>query len=190
MILAAVFFYGLMGGIGLLLIAWRPEHRHLFQPGAMPGSDWPVWACVTAALVFSVNLLTRLGLRYSPSLRRIAADVLEGFRGLNTTRLLTLAVLSGICEELFFRGWLLNEVDLVASSLIFGAVHIPPARHWIAWPLFATVLGFALGAMCIESGTLVFAILAHTGINGANLALLANGPRRVTVNLRAGPEIP
>lgn len=187
MMRTAIVFYGLMGAIGLSLIIWRPEDRHLFQPAALPRSDWPLWLGMTLLLALSVHLLTRIGLRYSNCLRKIATDVLDGFRGLNASKLWALAVLSGLSEEVFFRGWLLNEVDLVASSLIFGAVHIPPAKHWLIWPVFAVILGFALGGLCIASGTLVFAVLAHAGINGANLSLIANRRQRAAVDRHAGP---
>lgn len=185
MIRVALIFYGVMGAAGVALVAWRRGDRYLFDPAALPRVDWAVWSGVALALVLAVHGLTRIGVRHSASLRRAADDARAWFGGLGLTRLWALAALSGVAEELFFRGWLLNEVGLVASSLFFGAVHVPPARHWLAWPIFAAVVGLALGGLCLGSGTLLFAVLAHAGINGVNLALLA-GRRNVT----SGPGTP
>ncbi|HPA19572.1 MAG TPA: CPBP family intramembrane metalloprotease [Verrucomicrobiae bacterium] len=179
MMRVGLLFYGVMGIVGLGLVAWRRGELHLFDPAALPGADWAWWAGVALALVLVVHVMTRVGLRYSAALRRAADDVRERFGELGPSRLWALAALSGTVEELVFRGWLLNEVGLVVSSVIFGIVHVPPARHWFAWPIFAAAVGFAFGGLCLGSGTLVFAILAHAGINGANLALLARADRGI-----------
>lgn len=177
MMRVAFIFYGAMGLAGWALAAWRRGGHRRFDVAALPGEDWFAWSCAALALVLAVHGLTRIGVRRWVALRRAADDAREWFGGLGAARLWVLAAISGLAEELLFRGWLLNEVGLVASSLIFGAVHVPPARHWLAWPVFAAVVGLALGGLCLGSGTLVFAVLAHAGINGLNLATLA-GRRR------------
>lgn len=182
MMRVAFVFYGVMATAGVALVAWRRGARHLFDPMAPPREGWAVWAGAALALVLGVHVLTRIAVRHSVSMRRAAADAGAWFGGLGLGQLWVLAGVSGLAEELFFRGWLLNEVGLVASSLIFGVIHVPPARHWWAWPVFAAAVGYALGGLCLGSGTLLFAILAHTGINGVNLALIA-GRRQE----RAGP---
>lgn len=173
MMRVALIFYGLMGAAGVGLVAWRRGERWPVDPAGLPGAGWLGWLGIVFALVLLTHVVTRIGVRHSAGLRRAAADARVWFGGLGAGRLWALAALSGVSEEILFRGWLLNEVGLTASSLIFGAVHVPPARHWLAWPVFAIVVGFALGGLCLGSGTLVFAILAHAGINGLNLAWLA-----------------
>lgn len=175
----ALVFYGLMGLVGVGLVAWRREGRWAFDPAAAPGADWVRWLGATLALVLLAHALTRVGVRRWPGLRRAAEDARAWFGGLGAWRLWALAAISGAAEEILFRGWLMNEVGLVASSLIFGVAHVPPARHWLAWPIFAAGAGFALGGLCLGSGTLVFAVLAHAGINGMNLVWFAGArPRR------------
>lgn len=175
MLRVALGFYGLMLAAGLGLIAWRRGPHFRFDPFAPPGGVWPLWLALAVGGAFAVHVLSRFGLRRWPVFRAVAQDARVWFGGLAQSQLWLLAVCSGVAEEVFFRGWLLNEAGLAASSLVFGAVHVPPSRHWRLWPFFAAAIGLALGALCVASGTLVFAIAAHALINGLNLRLLARG---------------
>lgn len=169
----ALGFYGGMLAVGMCLIVWRRNADWAFDPLAPPGEGWAAGLAAAAGFAAGIHWLSRLGLRHWAVWREAAADVRAWFGGLSTGQLWALALASGIAEEVLFRGWLLNETGLVASSVIFGIVHLPPSRRWLLWPFFASAAGFALGALCLASGTLVFAVLAHALINGLNLRLLA-----------------
>ncbi|MCB9557281.1 MAG: CPBP family intramembrane metalloprotease [Deltaproteobacteria bacterium] len=92
----------------------------------------------------------------------------------------SLALASGIGEELLFRGVLQPRVGLLWASLIFGAVHVPPRRALWPWSVIAAVLGVALGAIFQVSGHLLGPILAHTLINFFNLHLVSRAPKGLT----------
>jgi membrane protease YdiL (CAAX protease family) len=83
----------------------------------------------------------------------------------------------GLCEELAFRGWLLNAMPawgrwpgLLVNGLLFAAIHIPT---WIldpsllagyqAWyaPLFLTVFGMAMGYLFMTSKNLLVPLVIH-----------------------------
>ena len=100
---------------------------------------------------------------------RCAQELKQWLGDLSAGQILIIAITSGIGEELFFRGWLLNEIGLILSSLIFGLVHFPPNRNWRLWPLFAFIIGLLLGTLCLWTNTLIFAVAAHTGINYLNI---------------------
>jgi membrane protease YdiL (CAAX protease family) len=96
------------------------------------------------------------------------------------------AALSGLGEELFFRGFvqqLLSTViwtgepgawfGLVAASLIFGLIHMgPDIEIFWPWTLMAVLLGGVFGGMYLYTGRVLAPILSHFTINFFNLYLI------------------
>ena len=80
-----------------------------------------------------------------------------------------LAISSGLAEELFFRGAMQPVLGLWLTSLIFGAVHVGPKRVFVAWGVWAFVMGMILGAIFLLTGVLWGSVLAHVWINQRNL---------------------
>ena len=83
--------------------------------------------------------------------------------------ILMVAVIPGVCEEFFFRGFLLSGLRsaarkwtaIVASACVFGVFHF----HFFKIPL-TVVLGIVLGYVCWQSGSIWPAVLAHVTHNG------------------------
>ena len=123
-----------------------------------------------AALWATIPLLLR-----SASMRRVWHEVLRPFSATLTTRdVLVIAALSGLTEELFFRGVLLPETGLAVSSLCFGALHaLTPA--YFAW---ATAVGAGFGALTLAGDSLVTPIVAHATYNLGALLLLRRSALR------------
>lgn len=167
-------FYGGMILVGVLLIAWRGagpafdplnilgDHVYLALPGAV-------------AFIGLVVSLSDWAHKRFPSVQRCVRMMRDVFGDLSMGKILVLALLSGVGEELFFRGWLLNETGLWISSLIFGMVHLPPNRDWFYWPVFAFLVGIVAGLFCLWTDTLIWAVLIHVGINYFNLRGLVRG---------------
>jgi hypothetical protein len=80
-----------------------------------------------------------------------------------------LALFSGIGEEILFRGAMQPAFGYVATSVLFGLLHVGPDRRYLVWTAFAMVLGFALGGILLLTGSLLGPILAHVLINYLNL---------------------
>lgn len=170
-------FYFAMAALGLGLIGWR---RNSFEidPLALPHETWFAALAATVAIVGTVHLLSRLAHAKLPSLRNSAADLQRIFGNLTTGQIATVALMSGLGEEILFRGWLYHETGLWISSIIFGLVHFPPNRRWLYWPIFAFAMGIVFGWLYGWSGTLLFPILLHAGINFFNMRmLLRNAPQ-------------
>jgi len=108
-------------------------------------------------------------LRLSGAMRRVWEDLLVPFaRQFSVMDVLLIASLSGVSEELLFRGVLLPEIGLVASSLVFGALHALNA----VYALWAACTGAAFGLLAMERNSLMAPIVAHATYNlGALLAL-------------------
>ena len=90
--------------------------------------------------------------------------------------LLIMGVLTPICEELFFRGFLLGSFlkisqgnkhfAVVTSSLIFAGLHLQPLKL-----LPMIFLGMCLGYLYVESKNLKYSILFHSLINSSQIIL-------------------
>jgi membrane protease YdiL (CAAX protease family) len=125
-----------------------------------------------AALWGTIPLVLR-----APSMQRVWREVLQPFSaGLGTRDVVVIALLSGVTEELFFRGILLPELGLVVSSLCFGGLHALCAVYF-AW---ATLVGAGMGALTLAGGSLVTPIVAHATYNLGALLVLRRTALRAT----------
>jgi membrane protease YdiL (CAAX protease family) len=135
-------------------------HSHLFS--ALLG------LCVgTIAVLATKALVLRFGFaaRLHSELRPLALE-------LSAQMVVVLATSSAFGEELLFRGLLLPEMGLVAQALLFGVLHQTGGSSRWVWMIWATLMGFVLGAMYQLSGSLVGPVIAHAIINGLNLQFL------------------
>ena len=155
----------LSGALVVLSIAWAALRGLPLATRLVPSAGLVAAGVLAgAALWGTIPLLLR-----SASMRQVWTDVLLPFsRSLDTRDVVAIALLSGLTEELFFRGVLLPEIGLVASSLCFGALHAL-CRVYFAW---ATLVGAAFGALALTSGSLIPAIAAHATYNFGALLIL------------------
>lgn len=87
------------------------------------------------------------------------------FRKAKPVDFVFMSVMAGLGEEVLFRGlllhhgsaWLGMPAGLALSSLLFGLVHALS----LAYVVFASLLGLALGLLYLWSGNLVVPIVAH-----------------------------
>ncbi|HSC88807.1 MAG TPA: CPBP family intramembrane glutamic endopeptidase [Polyangiaceae bacterium] len=172
---AVAAIYGLLGAMaGLGGYYWFES------PGIHP-APWlelpPLEAHVySAVLGGTFGLLTvvasRSLIRRSALVRLLSSELRPLAQGLPGVAIVTLAVLSAVGEELLFRGLLQPATNWFVQAIVFGLVHQLPGRaRWI-WVAWATIMGFALGALYALTGSLVGPILAHAIVNGMNLRLL------------------
>ncbi len=96
-------------------------------------------------------------------------DLLTPFgKSLSLGEIAALAVLSGVSEEIFFRGAVQGEVGIVAASLLFGLLH-PLNVSYVVW---ASGVGFAFGMLYQVTGSLLPPMICHGGYNFAALLYL------------------
>ncbi|TMA78757.1 MAG: CPBP family intramembrane metalloprotease [Deltaproteobacteria bacterium] len=117
---------------------------------------------------------------WAPGMRHVRDTVLVPFsRSLRTRDIVVIALLSGGSEEFFFRGVLMPEIGLGASSVLFGLLH---AVNWVyvAW---AALIGAGLGLLATHGGSLVAPAVAHATFNlGALLVLRGRQPPHDTTS--------
>lgn len=168
---ALLLFYAAMAAVGAALTGWRGAER-VFDATGFPGDAPLRFLLLTTVLVAGIHLLSLEWMKRSAVARRCGEEVVEMLGHLTHRDTFLLAVASGVGEELLFRGFLMNETGLWVSSLVFGIVHVPPNRNWLAWPVFAAAMGLLLGWLCLASNTLIWAMVLHAGINYLNLRLI------------------
>lgn len=87
---------------------------------------------------------------------------------LDTRDVIGAALLSGIGEELLFRGVLQPLCGIWIASILFGLAHTLGGKMWM-YPLITGLMGLALGGLAIATGDLIAPIVVHAVINGCNL---------------------
>lgn len=94
---------------------------------------------------------------------------------------LALAVAPGVCEELFFRGFLLTALRsrmarwpaILTSAALFGVFHlITTDSLTVVRFLPSTLLGIALGWICVRTGSVIPGMLMHATHNGLLLLVV------------------
>ena len=122
-------------------------------------------ACGTVAFGIALH-------RVLPVLRRISDELAPHLVDNARVRdLVLVSVLSGVGEEVFFRGALQPFLGITLTSLLFGAVHVGPDRRFLVWTLWATLAGFLFGFLYLLTGGLLAPITAHTLHNAATFLL-------------------
>jgi membrane protease YdiL (CAAX protease family) len=91
------------------------------------------------------------------------------------------AVTSGFCEEIFFRGVLQQQFGILSASIMFGFLHSPSLRY-PQYGIWAFVAGLFLGWLYDYTGNLWAPIVAHVVNNILGLLLLRYISRSAATN--------
>ncbi|MBI2389483.1 MAG: CPBP family intramembrane metalloprotease [Deltaproteobacteria bacterium] len=124
------------------------------------------------ALALAVIAATRFLVRTQSWAAALHADLRPVARALGPSAILPVALASSLGEEMLFRGALVPWIGVIASSLLFGALHQLRGRSRLSWAGFAMVVGLLFGALFRATGSLLGPIVAHALINAANLRFL------------------
>ncbi len=110
-------------------------------------------------------------------MRIVESTLAEYLGALDAPMVISLAIISGFSEELFFRGAVQTSFGWIAATILFALVHSGPHRAFRWWTLFALVAGLLFSGLTLVRGNLMAAILGHITVNGINLWLLSRtGP--------------
>jgi len=165
---AVLVIYSATGLGAWLLTWWLTDYSPFFYPDTTP-RPLPEILGHGAGAGLLVVLLSRLLERYFAWARALARRMIDLIGPLDGPSILVISLSSAIGEEMLFRGFLQPSIGLIASSLLFGLLHIGPNRAYWPWTVMAIAMGFAFGALYLFTGTLLAPILAHFTINFFNL---------------------
>ncbi len=169
----ATLCYGLLTLAAVLWIDWQADRSltsYLYR-GDLPGSVILGIATAVATVMLTRLLLSRVALA-----RQLAIEMRTQIGSIDTPTAAHLAVVSAVGEELFFRGAMQPVAGYVATSLLFGLIHVGPDRRYLLWTASAVVLGFALGGIFKATGNLVGVVVSHATINVVNLRRIGGMP--------------
>lgn len=127
------------------------------------------------AVVSYLLLLAGKTIGFLSGLREtIIQEVAPIFSQLSWTDALLVAVVSGFCEEVLFRGVIQSQCGLLATSIIFALFHCPGSRYF-SYGIWAFAAGLLLGWLYIVTGSLWVPIVAHATSNAISLVILRYG---------------
>ncbi|QDV68260.1 ABC-2 family transporter protein [Rosistilla carotiformis] len=144
----------------------------------------PRWPAFLAAVLLGCSVWT---MAYELEILTLSADRIELLKKIFEAmkfdfaaipwpvKLLTLAAVPAICEEFFFRGFLLSGflrngkpwVAIVATAGLFGLFHVI-VRDSLLFERFlpSSLMGLVLGFVCYRTGSLYPGIVLHALHNG------------------------
>ena len=160
------------------------------QKGANTKFEWPAWheVLLEAAIALLATIISlfvvgayALLVEYFFPEAQVSGTFVEGMRSAPPTPfvlalLLMMFTVAPVCEELFFRGFLLNAlrqrmptpVAILLSSVVFGAIHTFGGWHAIG----AGILGVMFASVYVWRKTLLTPMLMHAMNNFLVAAVL------------------
>jgi membrane protease YdiL (CAAX protease family) len=127
--------------------------------------------CVMAMSGFALYGLSRKFSIFGQLRDLIDNYLLPMVADLKPADLVIIALLSGFCEEIFFRGVAQPVFGIVLTSLAFGLFHDPSFRY-ISYAIIAAFYGYLLGLLYAYTGNLWAPIAAHVTHNLISLYIL------------------
>lgn len=133
-------------------------------------------AAIGCGVALVILLLDWMLMRLIPAFRQLGTEFRKMLGPLRPSQVVYLALLSGLAEELCFRGVIQPWIGYVPASILFGLLHIVPSRAYLPVTAFAMAVGFVCGGLLEWRGSLMAPIVVHTLVNGVNIHLIVSGP--------------
>lgn len=157
------------------------DHGSIFTapPGPRFASEPARALAIGLALALLLGVLTIASTRWLVAHTRWADALARALRGAvlgaSPLELRLIAVGGAFAEELLFRAALVPILGVVASAIVFGALHFAGRATYVTWMAWATAMGVLLGLLFVYSGSLLPPLVAHALINHENMRFLCRG---------------
>lgn len=165
---AALLFHGLILAFPVICKAVQNDdaaEKMRFRPAA-GGALWLCFMCGLGASLFGIGTTQLWGRALSGWGANLAGSTQVEWRHIPAV-LIGSVMLPAVCEEIFFRGYLLAAWEerrgwlcVPVCAVLFMLLHGSLA----GWP-GQLAMGVLLGMICIRGGSVLCAILAHLGYN-------------------------
>jgi len=134
-------------------------------------------------ILLFIGKLFQDNLQWISALRKIVMEEVQPlFAELTLLDILLVALSSGFCEEVFFRGVMQAQIGYLPTSILFGLFHCPSLRH-ISYGIWALCAALLLGFLLDYTGTLWTPIVAHALSNFIVITYLRYGVKTQTTNI-------
>ena len=162
-----------------LLYVFFEESLTVASPQVLPSESWKGWSTIALFVAFIAYLVfVIISMRKNPEVRKQVLDAFNrGGDSLNDILpsswkeyalfTLLLSVSAGVCEELIFRWYLFNFIDvhthwvvaLLISSIFFGMWHF-----YLGWQhvMKSALVGALLCGLYLYTESIIIVIVAHT----------------------------
>jgi hypothetical protein len=173
-----------MGVTAVVLLLVAKLWLHLGSVRLMPLQGTTDAIVLGLSIAMGITCASGLVYRLWPAYRHSADFYLElVLKPLSLPDIIWLGLLPGMSEELLFRGVMLPAVGLdatglVATSLLFGILHLSGPQQW-PYVVWASVVGLLLGFSALATGNLLVPIVAHVATNLISSYLWKLGNRQV-----------
>jgi len=159
-----------MGVTAVVLLLVAKLWLHFGSVTLLPLHGTPEALLLGLAIAVGITGASSLVYRLWPAYRQSADFYLQlVLKPLVLPDIIWLGLLPGMSEELLFRGVMLpavglNAIGLVATSLLFGVLHLSGPQQW-PYVVWASAVGFLLGFSALATGNLLVPIVAHIVTN-------------------------
>ncbi len=162
--------YMAMGAIGAMIMHFA--HQNLAGSMMLPASLQEGLRFLALAMLGCGVMLTASFLfeELFPSYSALKRTMIYLMGPLPWWMVIYLALLSGVGEELLFRGAIQPFAGLALTSILFGLLHMGPQGFLSAWSVWAALAGLMLGWMFDSTGSLWPPIICHVLVNGISMA--------------------
>ena len=164
-------FYLFLAAAGAIWLGWQEGAIGLER--FLDLATWPLDVALGLGTGAVLLGLWEAGRRRLAVARRLEDQLVELLGPADLSEVVGLALLSGFSEELFFRGAVQGAWGWVAATMLFALAHPGPGRGYGIWTVYVGLAGLALAGLVEWRQNLLAAVVAHTLINGVNLARLA-----------------
>ena len=155
-----------------------------------------MWTIAYQVLIFSKAPLQWMEILNNTKLKELAERLTSETPFL--IRIVTLALIPAVCEELFFRGFLINTLQkntrswlrpMLISTFVFAAFHVivDPSMTLARFPA-TFLLGLVLCGIRLSSGSIFPGIVMHALSNGLLLSLKELDPLLQFIGLNLNVE--
>lgn len=151
----------------------RPEGGAAGWLGLVGGSRrWSVvWGLMAVLVVFWFLVAAGLAARALGSQEDVENERAEAIaRSLDVPSALLLATLTGIGEEVFFRGFLQRKLGNAGQAVLFGLAHLNYLQ--VLQVVVTGALGYAFGRVRDRTGSLWGPIVGHFAFNATGLLII------------------
>lgn len=114
-----------------------------------------------------------LGRRLLESVAELEGQLREALQGIAPGEAMSLALVSGFSEELFFRGAMQSSWGWIWGVGVFALLHAHPRTFFGVWMLFALLAGALFAQLTVIRGNIAAAVIAHVLVNAVQLRRLA-----------------
>ncbi len=141
-----------------LVFFYKKGLWEILSPGLFSYRNWLLGVGTGLALLLFSSLLFWVSREYRQVVFEVRSLLIQP---IGYGDILVLALLSGVIEELFFRGFLQNEIGVILASIIFGLLHTGFSRRYLPYTLWALTAGLILGYSYLLTQAIIVPIVAH-----------------------------